>query len=432
MWTMSVSSSTHLCLTELLDASRRNSSGHDLKQVRASLGWRLRDNCTRWQVTNINSCFTRRVTSIRWHPWHPEKVAYGTHAGDIMLWNYTKPATDSLKIEGVGMGHGCITEMRFHPHNLSLLYTAAVDGKFCLKDFEGRYSDVLLDTMTLDYWWCSMDYSRQHGVLLVGDNRGAAVLMDMSNHKTLRTFNKLHKGKIKYMEFCPARNWMLVTASVDRTIKLWDVRMLRCGSAESARPTPLSTAIHEGVVSSAYFDPIHGVRLLTTSQNGEIRVYEPHNLWQEPSCIISHPHRSFQHMTDIKATWHPLYENMCVIGRYPNKEDPDQLRTVDLIDLRVRERCGQFHCPHLSGIIQLNQFSRNGDCLASGMGYNGLIWKPLQDSVKMRSRNFSSGMEAVLRSKASKNRKRRCPQDKKNKLKKMKVSNVTVCYKLKN
>lgn len=333
-----------------------------------------------------------------------------------MLWNYTRPATDSPMIHGIGMGYGCITEMRFHPHNLNFMYTTAVDGKFCLKDFEGRHSEVLHDTMTLDYWWCSMDYSVQHDVLFVGDNRGAAVLMDMTNHKTLRKYNKLHKGKIKYMEFCPARSWMLVTASVDRTVKFWDIRMLQ---SSSVNPTPLSIAEHGGLVSSAYFDPIYGVRLLTTSQNGEIRVYESHDLWREPSCVVTHPHRSFQHMTDIKATWHPLYEDMCVIGRYPNKGDSDQLRTVDLIDLKKKELCDRFHCPHLSGIIQLNQFNRFGDCLASGMGYNGLIWKVPQERPKIRHEN--SGIDTPFGGQVLKRKMPSSTQDEKKKSKKEKL-----------
>ena len=417
-------------LVGVLSASRSSVNGHDAKRVRASLEWRLRDRYSRWQVAHINSCFSRRVTSLRWHPWHPEEVAYGTHAGDIVLWNYAKPPRDCPTIEGLGYGDGCITEMRFHPENPGLMYTTSVDGKFCLKDFEGKHSEVLMDTMTLDYWWCSMDYSVQQGAILVGDNKGAAVLMDMTNHTILRKYSKLHKGKIKYIEFCPARNWMLVTASVDRSIKLWDVRMLRCESAVSANPTPLSTALHDGLVSSAYFDPIHGVRLLTTSQNGEIRVYDSDDLWREPSCVVPHPHRSFQHMTDIKATWHPLYEDMCVIGRYPNKGDSDQLRTVDLIDLKRKELCSQFHCPQLSGIIQLNQFSRSGDCLASGMGYNGLIWKPPAKAVlKVGSKKSCSSIDSILG--GSKKRRVRS-QDRGKKPKKMKiVTEVKMCHKSK-
>lgn len=302
-------------------------------------------------------------------------AAYGTHAGDILLWKCATPGYESSPmIKGIGMGYGCITEMRFHPHRHNLIYTTSVDGKFSLQDFEGRHSDVCLDTMTLDYWWCSVDFSVEHGVILVGDNKGSAVLLSLDDHSVVRKYRHLHKSKIKHIEFCPARSWMLVTASVDRTIKFWDIRMLR--SHSDGKPQPLSTAEHMGLVSSAYFDPICGTRLLTTSQNGEIRVYESHDLWQQPVKIISHDHRNFQHMTDIKATWHPLYNDLCVVGRYPKKGDPDGTRTVDLIDLNSGNRCGTFYSPSLGGLIQLNQFNKLGDSLASAMGYHGLIWKP--------------------------------------------------------
>lgn len=58
---------------------------------------------------------------------------------------------------------------------------------------------------------------------------------------------------------------------------------------------------------------------------------------------------------------------------------------MDLIDLKTGNRFGCFHNAYLSGIIQLNQFNRYGDCLASGMGYNGLIWKLPENVWKERS-----------------------------------------------
>lgn len=395
-------------------------------RTRSCLEWRLKEQCSRWEVVHANSCFTRRVTCIRWHPLHPETVAYGAHSGDIVLWNYGKPALECPKIQGIGVGYGCITEMRFHPSHLNLLYTTAVDGKFCLQDFEGKHSEVCLDTMTFDCWWCSMDYSLDHGVLLVGDNKGSAVLMDMTNHNTITKLDRLHRGKIKHVEFCPVRSWMLVTASVDHTVKFWDVRMLR--SATSSRPTPLSCAQHTGLVSSAYFDPIHGTRLLTTSQNGEIRVYDSHDLWRDPTCVVMHAHRNFQHMTDIKATWHPLHEDMCVVGRYPRKDASDQARTVDLIDLKTGTECGHFYSPHISGIIQLNQFSKCGECLASGMGYNGLIWKPTQACVGKRGKSGADldevDMKRLLFGSARK-KKHSLSQDKKGKeMQKKKIRTV--------
>lgn len=366
-------------VVDVLESTKLVPGNLERRRTRSCLEWRLKEQCSGWEVVHASGCFTRRVTCMRWHPLHPETVAYGAHSGDIVLWNYRKLALECPKIEGIGMGYGCITEMRFHPRHFNLLYTTAVNGKFCLQDFEGKHSEVCLDTMMYDHWWCSMDYSMDHDVLLVGDNKGSAVLMDMTNHKTIMKLDRLHRGKIKHIEFCPVRSWMLVTASVDRTIKFWDIRMLR---SATSRHTPLSCAQHNGLVSSAYFDPIHGSRLLTTSQNGELRVYDSHDLWRDPTHVVMHAHRNFQHMTDIKATWHPLHEDMCVVGRYPRKEDSDQARTVDLIDLKTGTECGHFYSPHVSGIIQLNQFSKCGDCLASGMGYNGLIWKPPQSVGK--------------------------------------------------
>ena len=99
-------------LLHILDQSRRRPDSFKPRQVRQYLSMRLQEQSSSWQVAHVNSCFTRRVTAIRWHPRLQQSVAYGTHAGDIMLWDYTKLATDCPKIEGIGMGNGCITEMR--------------------------------------------------------------------------------------------------------------------------------------------------------------------------------------------------------------------------------------------------------------------------------------------------------------------------------
>ena len=274
-----------------------------------------------------------------------------------MLWHYDRPHVSDPVINGVGMGYGCITEMRFHPNNSSLLYTTSVDGRFCLQDFEGRQSEVYLDTMDIGYWWCSFDFSREYDVILVGDNHGSATLLDSSG-QLIGKYKRLHKGKIKHVEFCPARPWLVATASVDRTVALWDVRVLKDKAVKeqslTKSPEPVTVLEHGGPVASCYFDPIHGSRLLTTAHNEEIRVYDSHNSWEHPTVVAYHPHRHFQHMTDIKATWHPLYADLCVIGRYPRKDEEDKTRSVDLIDLVLGTRVGQFYSPHLSNIIQVS------------------------------------------------------------------------------
>ena len=405
--------------------------------VRDCLSQRFLRLSSHWTVYRTASPFTRRVTALQWHPTYNDVVAVGSHGGDILLWKYDKPGPTDPQIKGVGMGYGSITEMRFHPQNPTLIYTTAVDGRFCLQDFNGRCSEVFLDTMDIRYWWCSFDISQGHDVIFVGNNCGGAMLLD-SNGQTIGRYMRIHKGKIKHIEFCPARSWTVATASVDKTVALWDIRMLKenCCNNYSKSTEPLAVMSHNAPISSAYFDPMFGSRLLTTSQNGEIRVYDPYD-WETPATTIEHSHRHFQHITDIKATWHPLYNDLCVIGRYPCKEDPDQSRTIDLMDLKSGERVGYLYSPHIPYIVQLNQFNKTGDSLASGMGYSVAIWKAPEDTeavLEMARKEAQSKEKRPIplphdsdggRASRRPRRKRECDKDEALKKKKKLLEQVT-------
>ena len=364
--------------------------------MRSCLRERFIKSSTYWSIYKVLSPSTRRVTCLEWHPTYHNSVAYGCHSGDILLWNLEDPNRNQF-IKGLGYGYGAITSMKFKPDNPRFIYTTSVDGRCCLQDFEGRHSEVYLDTMDIRSWWCSLDLSREFNVIFVGGSTGEAVLLN-SDGGTIRRYPRLHKGKIRHAEFCPGCSWMLVTASVDHTVALWDVRMLR--SRPQDRPLAKNSldavAImkHNAPINSAVFDPIHGSRILTTTQDSELRVYDSHD-WSRPSAVVKHPHRHFQHITPIQAMWHPFYENLCVVGRYPANEDDEQTRCVDLMDLETGERVGYFYSPHVSGIIGLSKFNHLGDTLASGMGYHALCWKP-PERTKMQVRKFREDTKLKL------------------------------------
>ena len=339
-----------------------------------------------WSVLRATDRFSRRVTCVEWHPdprFHDKAVAFGTHGGDILLWNFEELERNQT-IEGVGYGFGAITQMVFQADDPSRIYTTSVNGMVCLQDFEGRHSEVFLNTMDMAFWWTALAVSDVHNVIFVGGNTGKAVLLDRAEGRIIVQHPRLHKDKIQHAEFCPASDCLLLTCSNDHLVCLWDIRMLREVAVEGWKPVPLASMKHGAPVSSAYFDPIFGSRILTTAQNSELRVYEAHR-WDEPSAALSHPHRSFQHMTRIRATWHPVFEDLCVVGRYPEKGSPDQTRGVDVVDLRRREVVGMFYNPSLKGLIQVNKFSPQGKFLASGMGYQGLLWEA-GDVLRARGR----------------------------------------------
>ncbi|KAK2717180.1 hypothetical protein QYM36_007329 [Artemia franciscana] len=259
--------------------------------------------------------FDRRITFMTWHPKKPTVLAVGSKGGDIIFWDYNEPKHEHM-INGQGPG-GSIQAMKFDVVDPSKIYTASITGLVCKQDFYGRNTQVFLET----------------------DNK--------------------------------EEPWLISTASIDHTVKLWDIRNVK------PKPEALHILNHNKPVNSAYFSLAHGNRLLTTDQHSELRIYEG-PLWNH-ARTIAHPHRQFQHLTPIKAYWHPL-EDIVIAGRYPDPNFPGyttaELRTIDFFDADTGKILTQI-IPHFkNGIISLNRFDAIGNVMVSGMGWDILVWKP--------------------------------------------------------
>ncbi|XP_037378243.1 DNA damage-binding protein 2 isoform X1 [Talpa occidentalis] len=317
--------------------------------------------------------FDRRATSLAWHPTHPSILAVGSKGGDIMLWNLGIKDKPTL-IKGIGAG-GSITGMKFDPTNANQFFTSSVEGTTRLQDFQGHTLRVFTSSSTCNLWFCSLDVSAKSRVVVTGDNVGHVVLLNMDGKELWNL--KMHKKKVTHVALNPCCDWVLATASVDQTVKIWDLRQVR------GKSSFLSSLQHTQGVNSAYFSP-DGSQLLTTDQKSEIRVYSA-SQWDCPPSLIPHPHRQFQHLTSIKATWHPRY-NLIVVGRYPDPNfkscTPYELRTVDVFDGSSGKMMYQLYDPESSGIISLNEFNPMGDTLASVMGYHILIWSHEEAGIR--------------------------------------------------
>ncbi|OCT81934.1 hypothetical protein XELAEV_18024442mg [Xenopus laevis] len=338
-----------------------------------------------------NSPFDRRVTTLEWHPTHPNTVAVGSKGGDIILWDYEQ--LNNTLIPGIGAG-GCITGMKFDPFNPNQLYTSSVAGSTVLQDFSGRNIQTFTNTEDWAMWYCSLDVSAGMQCVVTGDNVGNVVLLETCGKEIWKL--RLHKKKVTHVEFNPRCDWLLASASVDQTVKLWDLRNIKdkssclytlphargvnsgncCSLAAVSDRDSWQSVTHCDLSIAAYFSPWDGAKLLTTDQHSEIRVYSACD-WAKPQHIIPHPHRQFQHLTAIKASWHPRYD-LIVVGRYPDPQFPghtsEELRTVDVFDGQKGNIVCQLYDPYASGIVSLNKFNPMGDLLASGMGFNILIW----------------------------------------------------------
>ncbi|XP_063594674.1 DNA damage-binding protein 2-like isoform X2 [Penaeus indicus] len=332
--------------------------------------------------------FDRRATALAWHPTNPNVVAVGSKGGDIILWNYQADGNKPRAfIKGTG-ANGSIQALKFNTDNPNLAYTASINGNMECQDVtRGSCHKVFLSTGDCDHWYTSLDVSAPGKVIIVGDNKGYVNLLTQDGEKLWT--NRLHQQKVTHIEFCPRMQWCFVTASVDRSLKVWDIRNLK------SRSSCLYSHMHERPVNSAHFSRTDGGRLLTTDQHSEMRVYSCPSFTL--SRTISHPHRQFQHLTPIKATWHPL-RDIIVVGRYPDPAFPgyvdNEPRTVDFFDGATGKLLHQHmdrNCDNK--IISLNLFNQTGDALLSSAALLVWVWKPKFscDATKSSSNLDSEG-----------------------------------------
>lgn len=67
-------------------------------------------------------------------------------------------------------------------------------------------------------------------------------------------------------------------------------------------------------------------------------------------------HYTLAFIAHFQATWHPFYEDLCVIGRYPASDDTDKTRCVDIIDLKKGIIAGQFYDPNATQIMTVSEW----------------------------------------------------------------------------
>ncbi|XP_029008423.1 DNA damage-binding protein 2 isoform X2 [Betta splendens] len=337
---------------------------------------------------DATSPFDRRITCMEWHPTHPTTLAVGSKGGDIYLWDFKAIEKKSF-IQGMGAGDS-VTDMRFNQLNPTQLFTSSMGGTTALQDFSGATLTVFANTDTVNNWFCCVDVSVSRQMLATGDNMGQLSLLGLDGQKIFS--DKLHKAKVTHAEFNSRCDWLLATASVDHTVKLWDLRSIR------DKKSFLHELPHDKAVNSAYFNPLDCSKLLTTDQYDQIRVYSSSD-WSKPQHIIQHPHRQFQHLTPIKATWHPVYD-LVVAGRYPDERVcPGDQRTIDIYDANTAELVCQLYDPAVAGIKSINKFSPMGDVIGSGMGVSVLVWDKdkalIIDEDKAEATTTSTSVDSI-------------------------------------
>ncbi|PKA55101.1 Protein damaged DNA-binding 2 [Apostasia shenzhenica] len=322
---------------------------------------------------------SRRVTSLEFHPTLSSVLLSGDKKGQIGIWNYDKLHERTL-YDSI---HSCIVNnMKFDTRNNGLLYTSSSDGTISCTDLETGIPVLLMD-VNPNGWngpatWrmlYGMDTNLDKGLVLVADNFGYLYLLDGRTKVKMGEPILIHKkgSKVVGLHCNPAQPDLLLSCGNDHFGHIWDARRLDNGSS-------LASLAHGRVVNSAYFSPHSGSKILTTSQDNRIRVWDSifGNL-DSPSREIVHSHDFNRHLTPFRAEWDPKdpSESLAVIGRYISENfNGVALHPIDFIDTSTGQLVAEVVDTDLTTISPVNKLHPRDDILATGSSRSVLIWRP--------------------------------------------------------
>lgn len=134
---------------------------------------------------------------------------------------------------------------------------------------------------------------------------GALGKVDIRDPKSTETW-QLSDNKIGGFSLNPREPHLVATASLDRTIKIWDLRKIS-GKGDMRYPAMLYEHDSRLSVSHASWSP--GGQIATSSYDDTIKIYNwaDHSTWDsegmEPAHIVKHNNQTGRWVTILKPKW---------------------------------------------------------------------------------------------------------------------------------
>jgi WD40 repeat protein len=199
-------------------------------------------------------------------------------------------------------------------------------------------------TSARDGWVQCAELDASRGVVYVGESGGGVTAADTRTGKQL-WHEELHGKKVNSVGAHPTASHYLLTAGLDRTVKLWDMRCFgkKTGSgveAVAVMPELLS-------VNSAAWSPT-GKYVITAAQSNYCRLYTDVHLGQAQGRVdedtrhlasthdCRHDNKTGRYLAVFKPEWDPKVEHSFVVG--------SMMRPRQVEVYSVAQRQGQAMC----------------------------------------------------------------------------------------
>ncbi|XP_037549712.1 WD repeat-containing protein 76 [Nematolebias whitei] len=251
-----------------------------------------------------------RVSSAAFHPCSSSLlIAAGDKLGKVGLWNFGADWGDDgvLLFEPHTRSVGCMAFSTVQP---SQLLTLSYDGSLRCMDVEKAVFDDVYDTDNDLKTFAFM--SHDCSTLLVGNWYGEVSIVDRrtpgNSHESL---HRLDPKILRCVSVHPLQMQYFAVAE-SREVSIYDSRCLK-----KTKTHPVSQLHgHAKSITSAYFSPCTGNRVLTTCMDDHIRIYDASSVITKPPLLksIRHDMWTGRWLSKLSAVWDPKQEDCFVVG----------------------------------------------------------------------------------------------------------------------
>uniref|UniRef100_UPI0037E7EE7D WD repeat-containing protein 76 n=1 Tax=Semicossyphus pulcher TaxID=241346 RepID=UPI0037E7EE7D len=286
------------------DSTQEKKTELDLKEYRSAL------KNMRISEDKVAKVVKDRIFSAAFHPCSSSLLmATGDKWGKVGLWNLGGDWGDDgvLLFEPHTRPVGCMAFSRAHPtHLLSLSY----DGSLRCMDVEKAVFEDVYDNgdglKTFDFM------SHDCSTLVVGSWYGEVAIVDRrtpgNSHESLHS---LDPKTLRCVSVHPVQKQYFAVAE-SKVVSIYDSRCLK--KTKSATVSQLLG--HSLSISSAYFSPCTGNRVLTTCMDNNIRIYDTSAMTSKSPLLTSirHDMHTGRWLSKLSAVWDPKQEDCFVVG----------------------------------------------------------------------------------------------------------------------
>ena len=374
---------------------------------------------------------SKRITSAEWHP-TGQHILTGDKSGEVRLWSLNDAAHENslvnvshkITVNQVShMFHCNVHSFVFHPFRDDITFASSLDGTILglslnydttntkktsstssasRQSVYRSYFQMHLNTSETPHTSSKflmpygMKMDKDHHCLYVGVSNGSIMRVDPREDSKVMTNMLFHKNKVTCIDVNPMKSDLITSASNDRYVKLWDARKFH-------PKHHIGEFAHKRVVSSAYFSPQTGSKLLTTSLDNMIRIWNDLNVLQwdindhpegKPIEIV-HSHNFHRHLNAFKAVWDPndIREDIIVCGRYlgdayaGDEEDSEAiLHPIDLLSANSGELIHSLVDPSFTLIQPIAKVAPKANFIMSAASQHVVLWSPPNMNRKTKRR----------------------------------------------